>query len=375
MNADLIPPLNPNVEDHLMQCLANEVELYKANLVGKKCLLCPFRSFERIRNLKKHVKHHCMKNMFMADIRSPQRTVIRALYDYYKSTGTISYLKVNNLNLLQHSASTISNWNTMCSEATLNILKRQNRPILVRVLTHSGPQYWVKECTVGCIRYSRQLYYTSQFADLFLSLLLTNEARISKCVDLLFLYFANTSTTPSLLPSYPPIWSNIPTDITNHRTFLAKVKELKYKAASAGEFQVITHDETFKTMFCIIGQSNMSQKPNELHALHTFRGYTGCTVGVSPQRSTSHECFSNAVNESFDNYLASKVKFVFSDAPKRIYRAAKMVFPSLIAVGEDPVHLPIRLEYCWGGKITKPSVRVRQLHRKFRTALSSFSRF
>ena len=167
------------------------------------CVL--FDLLNEYETLKNNVKHHCMKNMFMSDIRSPQRTVIRALYDYYKSTGTISYLKVDNLNLLLHSASTIANWNTMCSEATLNILKRQNRPILVRVLTHSGPQYWAKECTVGCIRHSRQLYYTSQFADLFLSLLLTNEARISKCVDLLFLYFANTSTTPSLLPSYRPI--------------------------------------------------------------------------------------------------------------------------------------------------------------------------
>ena len=100
MNEDLIPPLNPIVKDHLLQCPANEVELYKANLVGKKCLLCPFRSFDRIRNLTEHVKHHCMKNMFMSDIRSPQRAVIRALYDYYQSTRPISYLKVDNLNLL-----------------------------------------------------------------------------------------------------------------------------------------------------------------------------------------------------------------------------------------------------------------------------------
>ena len=60
---DLIPPISPNVEDHLMQGLADEVELFSKNLHGKKCLLCPFRAFNRNSHLKKHIKHHSMKNM------------------------------------------------------------------------------------------------------------------------------------------------------------------------------------------------------------------------------------------------------------------------------------------------------------------------
>ena len=128
-------------------------------------------------------------------------------------------------------------------------------------------------------------------------------------------------------------------------------------------------------MFCLIGQTNMSQQQGEFHALHTFRGFTGCTIGISPQRSSSHECFQKAVQASFDEVLASKVKFLFSDSPERIFRAARRMFPSLIAVGEDPVHLPIRMEYCSGGKITKASLRLRQLHLKFRVASSSVTRF
>ena len=187
---------------------------------------------------------------------------------------------------------------------------------------------------------------------MFLSLLLTNEARIKKCVDLLYFHFASTSQVSGLLPSDRNVWNSIAEDLTNHDVYLDKLKELKYKAALAGEYQVISHDETFKTMFCLIGQSKMSQKSGELHALHTFRGFTGCTVGISPQRSVSEECFVKAVNSSFDNFLKSKVKFGFSDTPLRIFCAAKSVFKSLIAVGEDPIHLSIRLEYCSGGKIT-----------------------
>ena len=164
-------------------------------------------------------------------------------------------------------------------------------------------------------------------------------------------------------------------DIISHNAFLEKVKELKYKAAAAGEFEVISHDETFKTLFSVVGQEKMSQALGELHALHTFRGYTGCTFGVSAQRSTSEQCFKDAVGTIFDPYLTQRVKFVFSDSPLRIIKPARAVFTSLLAVGEDPMHLPFCLENCFGEKVTKPSVRLRQLHRKFRVATFQLESF
>ena len=257
----------------------------------------------------------------------------------------------------------------------IGALQKQNRPVLVRVLTHRGPQYWAKELTETCIRHSRELYYTPRFVDLLLSMVLTNKGKISSSVNALFLHFGSTSKTPGLLPSSSVLWNDIVHDIVSHNVFRSKLIELKYKAAAAGEFEVVSHDETFKSLFSLVGQEKMSQAMGELHALHTFRGYTGCTFGVSAQRSTSKQCFKNAVASTFDQYLAERVKFVFSDAPMRIIEAARDVFKSLLAVGEDPLHLPIRLECCWGEKITQPSARVRQLHRKFRVASSTRDRF
>ena len=147
--------------------------------------------------------------------------------------------------------------------------------------------------------------------------------------------------------------------------FYEKVLDLKYNAALAGEFTVISHDETFKTLFSLIGQNKMAQATGELHALHTFRGYTGCTFGVSAQRSTGHQCFRAAVDDIFDKHLAGYLKFIFSDSRIRIIKVARTIFKELLAVGEDPIHLPIRLEYCWGEATTKASARVRQLHWKF----------
>ena len=255
------------------------------------------------------------------------------------------------------------------------LLQFTNRPILVRVLTHHGPEYWAKQLTSNCYRHSPEIYYTAKFADLFFSLLLINEARIKKTVDKLHFLFGNSSTASGLLPSYKDIWTDLAHDISKNRIVGKKILELRKKAADAGEFGVVCHDETFKTLFHLIGQTKMSQSQGELHALHTFRGFTGCTIGISPQKSTSQACFVNAVNEIFDNDLASNVFFLFSDAPERIYNAARCVFNQLKAVGEDPMHLIFRLEHCWGGKRLPPSQRVLELHKKFRVAGRSYASF
>ena len=47
INVDNIPALSPNVEQHLMLLLAEEVDSYFATIQGKKCLLCPFRAFRQ----------------------------------------------------------------------------------------------------------------------------------------------------------------------------------------------------------------------------------------------------------------------------------------------------------------------------------------
>ena len=154
---DSFPKLNPAVEDTLRECLRAEVAEYTSTLQGIKCKLCPFRVLSSLRYLKKHLKHHCVKNVFLADGRSPQRAVVRAYFDYHNATTPLASKATAALHLLQYSAAIIEKWNSMCPLDTLHTLQKHNRPILVRVLTHSGPQYWVKSLTAKCIRHSREL--------------------------------------------------------------------------------------------------------------------------------------------------------------------------------------------------------------------------
>ena len=107
IDVEAIPTLTSNVEDILLLQLALEVKEYNVTIIGTSCLLCPFRTFSRLAYLKTHMKHHCANNMYLADIRSPQRLVVRALFDYHQAITPITENKHQKLNLLINSASYI----------------------------------------------------------------------------------------------------------------------------------------------------------------------------------------------------------------------------------------------------------------------------
>ena len=104
----LIPNPNPNVEDRLLKTLAREVDIYSKNFRGTKCLLCPFRMLSRPSYLLKHLKYHCIKSTYIADIRSPQLNVIRSIFDHRLSVSPISNEGVITPDLLRVSAELIA---------------------------------------------------------------------------------------------------------------------------------------------------------------------------------------------------------------------------------------------------------------------------
>ena len=294
-----------------MLLLAMEVDSYFETIQGKKCFLCPFRAFDRTSRLKAHKARHCAKNKYVADGRSHQLAVVRAMYDQQLIIAPLVPFLASSTSFLARSALLIAKQNSACSAYTLDGLQRNNRPFLFRVLSKNGPEYQAPELTTNCVRHSRELYYTSAFADLFLSILLTNEGRILTSIDALHTFFGTKTDVCGLLPSYSVVWKEIAGDLVNSNIFCSKLKELQYKNAAAGEYTVVTHDETFKTLFALIGQKKMSQSPGELHALHIFRGFTGCTLGISTQRSTSTLCFETAVRDIFDNFVLQSAIYFF----------------------------------------------------------------
>ena len=70
------------------------------------------------------------------------------------------------------------------------------------------------------------------------------------------MHFAATSIVPGLLPNKQNVWNNIITTITTYEVILDKIKFLKYNAAAAKELDVMSHDVTFRTLFCFIDQKH-----------------------------------------------------------------------------------------------------------------------
>ena len=108
INVASIPAVSPNVEQLLMTLLAKEVESYFATTLGKRCLLCPFRAFDRTGRLKAHKSHHCAKNKYVADDRTHQLAVVRALYDHHLSIAPLVPFHASSTPLLALSASLIA---------------------------------------------------------------------------------------------------------------------------------------------------------------------------------------------------------------------------------------------------------------------------
>ena len=104
---DLLPALKPNVEDQLLTCLAREVKIFSKNFKGKRCFLCPFRVLSRSSYLLRHLSYHCKENMYLADKRSPQRYVVRAIFDHRLVRASISLEECAPTDLLKQSAALI----------------------------------------------------------------------------------------------------------------------------------------------------------------------------------------------------------------------------------------------------------------------------
>ncbi|CAJ1422424.1 unnamed protein product [Effrenium voratum] len=140
--------------------------------------------------------------------------------------------------------------------------------------------------------------------------------------------------------------------------------ELLAQATRKGEWEVISHDATFKTLFAIIGQDKMAQREGELHALHTIVGKTGAVPGMSMQATEGRACFKRACLAILPDAARASTKWIYSDCPDSV-EGATDVFPFLQGVAEDALHLVLRLEACFGEKRTAMSSEVLLLQRKF----------
>ena len=137
------------------------------------------------------------------------------------------------------------------------------------------------------------------------------------------------------------------------------------KCTANGEWVVLSHDATFKSLFSVLGQEKMGQKPGEIHAVHSILGKSGALPGLCAQHTEGKVCFQHASESLLPPEARLTTQWIFSDTPKTVLAAADDIYPNLVGVAEDPIHLVFRVEACFGERRTPLSRLCLKIQKKF----------
>ena len=270
---------------------------------------------------------------------------------------------------LQAAATLMRTW-IAATPAVEKFLKTRNDIDMVLVLTGTGPQYRLKIQTVNCKRLHRKVYFDNTFANVLLSLMLKSQGKSETTFLELHRHYVSHGSPCALLGTrnrltrrrlMEAVWS-LP-ELCNFR------KQLIDSNSERDEWLILSHDATFKSLFTFLGQEKMKQQEGELHALHSVLGITGALAGLSLQSSEGPDSFTSAMCDILPLSARQKTRWSFSDTPSTIAKAATCL-PHLLGIAEDPLHLVLRIEGCFGEKRTKLSSLLLRLQKKFTVAFN-----
>lgn len=327
------------------------------------CKFCPFRCFPRADRYLNHLAYHSEDRLFIANERSrAQWNLVEAIFEQEQVLAVLPTAESDG-NRLANSAALIRQWNAPCADSSY--LKRTNGVDLVLLLTMGGPTYSLKQYVGNATRFSNKVYYDNTFANLVFSLAVRHKGKIQTIFgDILSHFTAQGSKCAFLLPKRADTQSDIVKQIVTDPIVQMLREGLITTCTQKGEWEVITHDATFKSLMSCVGQEKMAQAPGEHHALHSFLGKSGAIPGLSAQADESRDSFATASTAVLPLSARSTTKWMFSDAPDHV-ELPSLVFPNLAGVGEDTLHFPFRLEKCNGEHVWPCSRRLRQIQQKF----------
>ncbi|CAK9005878.1 unnamed protein product [Durusdinium trenchii] len=221
---------------------------------------------------------------------------------------------------------------------TTDFLRKYNDFDVVLALTDVGPKYLLKAQTVSFRRLKKNLYYNNKFVNVLMACMLQHRGKSEPTFLHLTEHFLARGSPCALLGTrnrltrrtlMEEVWS-LPSIQQFHSGLIGKNTE-------KGEWQILSHDATFKALFSVIGQRKMALAPGEGHALHSLLGLSGALAGLSLQHAEGPKCFADAVTSLLPD--------------------------------EDPLHFALRAEACFGEKRTALSRNLLHLQKKFAHAL------
>lgn len=252
---------------------------------------------------------------------------------------------------------------------TARYLKGHNDFDLVQCVTASGTKYLLKTQTGNFKRLHNKLYYDHTFVNLLFTAMLKNSGKseptfleitrrfIAQGCPCALLGLRNRLTRRRLMEE---VWA------LDAATSLRKT--LIDHCTDHGEWTVLSHDATFKSLFAVLGQEKMAQKQGELHTVHSILGKSGALPGLAALHTEGKACFQQACVTLLPQAARNTTQWIFSDTPHSVLNAAlenQELFPNLLGVAEDPLHFVFRVEACFAERRTPLSRMCLRIQKKF----------
>ena len=250
--------------------------------------------------------------------------------------------------------------------ATAHYLQRHNDFDLVQCLVSTGMRYLLKTQTGHFRRWHNKLYYDHTLVNVLFPAMLKNAGKSEPTFLELTRQFVVSGSPCALLGLRNRLTRRrLMEDIWTLEPVTGLRRKFIDKCTESGEWTILSHDATFKSLFSVIGQEKMAQKAGELHAVHSILGKSGALPGLSTQHTEGKACFQNALTSLLPLDARQTTRWVFSDTPATALAAGADLFPGLVGVAEDPTHLVFRVEACFGERRTPLSRICLQIQKKF----------
>ena len=263
---------------------------------------------------------------------------------------------------LQRSATVIRNSITPALEDTVNYIDKSIRLVFHR----DGPSLHNAQAVVenNRIRRAGNILYTHDFAEALRSELLCAKAKMRPAITRMIMRACEADNPlVSLYPSHTRYWWPLAEDIFYSPAADKLLLALHDALLREEEFKSISIDTTMRCAFPVIDQKG--QRTNR-RKLMTVRGRTSCVIDMVPlpsdQASVLHTHFADKWTEAARNM----VTYITVDNPSpHFVKQCKKVFPNLVCMSLDTVHLAMNYEYATWRKRTDGSKAVRALMTKF----------
>lgn len=248
------------------------------------------------------------------------------------------------------------------------------------VLTENGPEYHNVETLTShhAVRRLRNLYYTRGFAELVRTETMLCRMRMRTIMTRMIARMTqHNSPVATLLPTRVCYWWPLVEDLFASETTIARSTQMFEEYIRRDELAVISVDATFRCCLSIAGQASFRAPKAEraqaafdgadaLRRVLTVRGRTGAVIGMRAVESEKSSEVKSALTAIIPEQHLKCVAHVSCDNPSsELLSALDTIFPKLVTMSIDTLHLAIVYENAMWKKRSLGSTVLRQILSKF----------